>query len=85
MKKSIVLLGALLLGGCESITPERIEIAMTTCPVLKKYTTEQMKQAASELKSLPTESQIAVMVTDYGKLRAACRIAEKKLKESVGK
>ena len=74
-----------LLTGCASITPERIEVAMSTCPVLKKYTQEQMKQAASELKSLPTEAQIATMMTDYSKLRQACRLAEQKLKDVASK
>jgi outer membrane murein-binding lipoprotein Lpp len=85
MKKILALASVVFLGGCASLTPERIELALSTCPVLKTYTPEQMKQAASELKALPTESQIAVLVTDYSKLRQACRAAEKKLKEVTGK
>ena len=81
MKKIFVLGSMLLLTGCASLTPERIEVAMSTCPVLKRYTQEQMKQAASELSKLPTEAQIATMMTDYSKLRQACRLAEQKLKD----
>jgi len=43
MKKLFVLGSMILLTGCASLTPERIEVAMSTCPVLKKYTQEQMK------------------------------------------
>jgi hypothetical protein len=62
------------LTGCASVTPERVTLAYSKCPVLKNYTQEQMKKTASELKSLPSESQISTMITDYGKLREACRI-----------
>jgi hypothetical protein len=79
MMKILVIASMLLLTGCASITPERVTLAYSKCPVLKKYTEEQMKKAASELKQLPTESQIASMITDYGKLREACRIATQML------
>ena len=75
MKILIALSLMIALTGCASVTPERVTLAYTKCPVLKQYSEEQMKRAASELKSLPTESQIASMITDYGKLREACRIA----------
>lgn len=79
MMKIFAIASILLLTGCASITPERVTLAYAKCPVLKKYTEEQMKKAASELKQLPTESQIASMITDYGKLREACRIATQML------
>jgi hypothetical protein len=75
MKMLIISLFTISLAGCASVTPERITLAYSKCPVLKNYTEEQMKKAASELKQLPTESQIASMIADYGKLREACRIA----------
>ena len=77
--KIFAIASILLLTGCASITPERVTLAYSKCPVLKKYTEEQMKKAASELKQLPNESQIASMITDYGKLREACRIATQML------
>lgn len=73
--KYMIIAFTLFLTGCASVTPERVTLAYTRCPVLKNYTQEQMKRAASELRNLPTESQIASMITDYGKLREACRIA----------
>jgi hypothetical protein len=79
MMKILVIASMLLLTGCASITPERVTLVYSKCPVLKKYTEEHMKKAASELKQLPTESQIASMITDYGKLREACRIATQML------
>lgn len=73
--KYIIIGFTLFLTGCASVTPERVTLAYSRCPVLKNYTQEQMKRAASEIRNLPTESQIASMITDYGKLREACRIA----------
>jgi hypothetical protein len=73
--KYMIIVFTLFLTGCASVTPERVTLAYTRCPVLKNYTQDQMKRAASELRNLPTESQIASMITDYGKLREACRIA----------
>jgi hypothetical protein len=75
MKIMITALMALSLTACASVTPERVTLAYSKCPVLKQYTEEQLKKAASEMKQLPSESQIASMITDYGKLREACRIA----------
>lgn len=75
MKILIALSLMIALTGCASVNPERVTLAYTKCPVLKQYSKEQMERAASELKSLLTESQIASMITDYGKLREACRIA----------
>jgi hypothetical protein len=70
---------AIILGGCASITQDRIDLVYSRCPVLMQYTQEEMKAAAEELEKLPTESQIAEMITDYSKLRDACRLAERAL------
>lgn len=78
----LVLLSSVFVSGCASVTQERITVALNRCPVLKQYTREQMIQAANELRTLPTESQIAAMFSDYSKLRDACRVAERKLKEA---
>jgi hypothetical protein len=92
MNKMIVttlMIATMTLGGCagglSQTQQKQVALVISKCPVLKNYSKEQMKKAASELKSLPSESQVAVLVTDYSKLRDACRIANKKLKQSVKK
>jgi hypothetical protein len=62
------------------VEKQQATIVLRKCPVLKEYSKEQLKQAASEVKNLPDKSQVAEMVIDYSKLRAACRVATKKLK-----
>jgi len=90
MKQTIlasIILGTLVLGGCaggmSQQQQKQVALVISKCPVLKNYTKEQMKKAASELQSLPSESQVAVLVTDYSKLRDACRVASRKLKQST--
>ena len=46
------------------------------CPPLINYTAAQQRQAAGELRKMHSEAQVAKMITDYGKLRAACRIGQ---------
>lgn len=81
----IVLLASLMISGCatlQNLTPKQektLSLVVTKCPILTKYTPAQLQKAADELESLPTESQIAKMVVDYSKIRAACRAVEKKL------
>lgn len=81
MKVISILTLAFMLSACASITPERVEFAYSRCPVLKKYTQQEMMQAAKEVANLPNESQIVEMMADYSKLRDACRLAEKELKK----
>lgn len=81
MKIVIILSLSIFLSACASITPERVEFAYSRCPVLKRYTQQELIAAANELKTLPTESQIVEMMSDYSKLRDACRLAEKRLKK----
>jgi hypothetical protein len=76
---------ATTLGGCaggslSQTQQKQAALVISKCPVLKQYSKEQLRQAAAELRSLPSESQVAVLVTDYSKLRDACRVANKKLK-----
>jgi hypothetical protein len=79
MKKLYLLLLCIpFLNGCAAISStEKINISMSNCPTLKRYTREQMANAASELKSLSNNSQIGAMITDYSKLRDACRSVER--------
>lgn len=44
------------------------------CPPLINYSAAQQKQAADELRKKYSGSQVAQMIVDYGKLRAACRL-----------
>lgn len=80
---AVAVLGVLV-GGCSSLDPEMrrqgVPLAYSQCPVLKKYTREELLAAAKEMRSLPSESQLAAMMTDYSKLRDACRVARKELK-----
>lgn len=79
----LVIVG-LFTSGCATITalpPETVRIAIKQCPLLKQYSKQQLIQAASELQQLPTNSQIAALVSDYSKLRDACRVAQKKLSQ----
>lgn len=83
MKKIIPIFLCVVLAGC--ITPQQEKIIMSKCPVLKSYSRDQLVKAASELNMLPDESQISLMLSDYSKLRDACRIADKKLKSMYRK
>jgi CxxC motif-containing protein len=71
-----------LISGCATVTTERTEIVLNRCPTLKRYTQEQLMKAAQEIKNIPTDSEISVMITDYSKIRDACRLVEKKLKKN---
>lgn len=46
------------------------------CPPLINYSAAQQKQAANELRKMHSEAQVVKMITDYGKLRAACRVGQ---------
>ena len=40
------------------------------------YSVETQRLAAKELRALPKDSQVAKLVVDYGKMRAACRVGD---------
>jgi hypothetical protein len=79
MKKLIIIPIFVLLGGCSVAQQQQFNVALNNCPVLKTYSKEQLMKAASELRNIPNESQLAVMLADYSKLRDACRVAQRKL------
>lgn len=56
-------------------------LVIAKCPVLKQYSKERLIKAANELKSLPDDSQVAALLTDYSKMRDACRAITKELKK----
>jgi len=83
MFKLILLIPILVtLGACTPAQQmQATTIAINKCPALKNYSREQLRRAAQELRSLPSESQLSVMLSDYSKLRDACRIAEQRLRQ----
>ena len=44
------------------------------CPPLVSYSADQMKRAAAEMRALHKEAELRRLVTDYGKMRDACRV-----------
>lgn len=86
MNKMLIPLIALTLSGCASMTPKEITqtqtLVIAKCPVLKEYSKEKLKIAADELKKLASDSELAVMISDYSKLRDACRIVKKELRKN---
>jgi hypothetical protein len=84
MNRLFAVMVLLMLGGCATTSPKQesqLALVISKCPVLVQYSPDQLKQAAKELKTLPSKSQVGKLVTDYGKLRDACRAITKKLKK----
>ena len=44
------------------------------CPPLIQYSADQMKRAAAEMRALHKDAELRRLVTDYGKMRSACRV-----------
>lgn len=76
----MILVCSLALAGCATASGPERALVLSKCPVLKTYSTEELQRAAKELRNLPSESEIANMLTDYSKLRDACRVVDRKLK-----
>jgi hypothetical protein len=55
-------------------------IVKTWCPPLTSYSKETQRKAARELEKLGDDAATAKFVTDYGKLRDACRAAKARTK-----
>lgn len=78
-----VTLATILIGGCATVkppSPKQVNLVLTKCPVLQNYTKSQLERAAAEIKIMPSDAQVTAMITDYSKLRQACRVMTKKLK-----
>jgi hypothetical protein len=68
MKRLIVLIvGLSSLTACQST-------GGGGCPPLINYSADQMKRAAAEMRALHKEAELRRLVTDYGKMRDACRV-----------
>jgi hypothetical protein len=87
MKHIIIalLIPTLMLGGCATMSAAEKQqtktLVIAKCPVLKNYSKEKLQRAAAELKGLPDDSELAALLTDYSKLRDACRAITKQLKK----
>lgn len=77
---SISLAGCATMGGQELAQTKTLVISK--CPVLKQYTKEELIKAATELEAVPSDSQLVAMITDYSKMRDACRAIVRKAKEN---
>lgn len=75
LRKCLSLIGILLLtSSMVACSEEEVRVAVVTrCPPLKKYSLEFQKQVASEVRAMIQGSGAAVMIADYGTLRARCR------------
>ena len=47
---------------------------VTVCPPIIEYDADTQKQVAAELRKLPKDSSLALMVIDYKKTRDALRL-----------
>lgn len=91
MKKIIIaisIMTSIFLSGCSTFSAmsdeEKIQtrtLVLARCPILKQYSQERLLKAAEEMKNLPEESELLAMLTDYGKMRDACRAITKELKK----
>lgn len=73
---SIIVL-TFFLAGCRPIDREQVTVYLTRCPPLVSYSKETQKKALAELRKIASDSEIARMISDYSKLRDACRINNK--------
>lgn len=83
IKLVMILSSCLILSGCATLGLSKQEVqtvVLNRCPILVNYTLEQQKIAAQELRKLYPESVIVSMITDYSKLREACRVVAKRVK-----
>lgn len=65
-----------LILGASSIALVSCSSAGGGCPPLVAYSAAQQRLAASELRAMPKNAQIAGMIGDYGRMRKACRLEE---------
>jgi hypothetical protein len=69
--RAVVVAVALALAGC--VAAEEVHVVHAFCVTPVQYTAAQRSKAADELIRLGPDSELAVMITDYGKQRAAER------------
>lgn len=58
----------LLLGFCQTA------VMSSGCPTLVQYDRAFLSRVASQYSALPHGSELKEMITDYSKLRDACRV-----------
>lgn len=76
MRYVAVMFVVLFVGGCAT-NQQSVNISVSQCPPLKTYNKAQREKAAAEISKLANDSQLAVFISDYGKLREACRIIDR--------
>lgn len=60
-----------LLSGCATVGSNTTFV--TRCPPLTSYSKATQRKAAEDLRKLPPGSPVRDLVSDYGRLRDACR------------
>lgn len=55
-----------------------VQVTRTMCPPLTPYALELQLKAAREINSLGPEAALPKFMNDYGKLRDACRVIQKR-------
>lgn len=70
---AVVILGVFAVTGCATQTEAPL---VHVCPSLVSYSPDFERAATVQLATLPPDSPIAQMVSDYGALRAAVRICK---------
>ena len=69
----LILLTLLMLSGCAT---NQVPVLHKFCLPMVSYSRQEQSEAAKELKKLGSRSELAQMITDYGKLRAADRACQ---------
>ena len=77
MRVVLLICAGLALGGCPG--RERPSTVVTVCPTLKLYSKAFQAQVAGEMRAVPPPG-MAIMVKDYGGLRAQVRACQDKAK-----
>ncbi len=66
----LVLLTLLMLNGCAA---QPVPVLHNFCIPMVSYSRQEQSKAVKELESLGSHSELAEMITDYGRMRAADR------------
>lgn len=74
MKKLFLIL-PIFLAGCMGVGEDKITVVLRKCPALVSYSKVEQKKALQEIKTMASDAQIPRMMTDYSKLRDACKVA----------
>lgn len=79
MFTGLFLCSSLLLSQCGMNEKQVSALVIAKCPVLKNYSRADLQKAAKELAATASDSEISVLLTDYSKMRDACRAIVNKI------